>query len=101
MKKPFDFEKNDRDYVDSACDTGKRKALIRRLMRMRRIHLLGLIVVFLMCVFAGYAMYISMRVPSALGAVMALYSLQLAEYYRVDTRIKMLKTIDRMESSEE
>ena len=52
MAKLFDFEKQDNDFVESASDPRKRKALIRRLEKSRRVQSRTMSVMLVLCLFA-------------------------------------------------
>ncbi len=100
MKKWFSYEESDNDYVESACDPDKRKDMLKSLERQRRIYLWIVAAMFISFLASWFLFVPKGRVVEWIWAMYFLLTFIVA-YNGSNDRIKMLKILDRMKSSEE
>ncbi len=98
MAKLFDFKKGDDAFVASTLVAEKRKRLIERLEKIRKLYF-TIFIFTTPLFFLTFFLLVILDLEKAAPVVIMLFAMFI--YFRIDDRLKMLKTIDRMESSEE
>ena len=101
MASLFNLEKNDNNFVESACNASRRRAMIEQLEKGRKIQLVFLGVRLIFCILGLILLFVSRGQMVAIAITVLFFwsaATYFTVYHRVDTQIKVLKTFERMES---